>query len=213
MSVAYANVIHGGDVDSLHYAMFEDHPQNQFYLVNQLNNFSHSLNEVGRKFMEETKTIYERLNNSEAIRAAKNAARKISGILHPNTIMYMGDINMLRNAQPIMQRYIMAQPDVRNLYHRQLCDGYSDTYVDYQPNIVGRDHYDYQRVVNDVIREFETEEGISWKIESFTDDDHFLEGELSFSQKSDILSTWDIIEMFLGRKEDITNIWGGDIGG
>ena len=54
----------------------------------------------------------------------------------------------------------MAQPDIRSLYHKGHCDGYSDTYVDMEPGLVGEQHYDYRRVMDGVVEETETGWGL-----------------------------------------------------
>jgi hypothetical protein len=47
-----------------------------------------------------------------------------------------------------MQKWIMAEPVVREMWKDSLLTGYGDSYVDKHPNVVGRDHPDYRRVMD-----------------------------------------------------------------
>lgn len=202
------NVIYAGTdgFDAMLYP--EQSYLNTEYIQSQFENFSSTLNDIGRQFIQGAKDVYEEINNSQAMIIARNALRAVKGMFNQNTIIPLSALEDFQIAQPIMQRYIMANPVIREIYNNQRCDGYQDTYVDIQPGYIGENHYDYRRVMNGLA--VETED--SWEINFYPDE--LLEGdsELTHIQQVDILSTWRVMEMFISEGKDPTNIYGGKIG-
>jgi DNA-binding transcriptional LysR family regulator len=185
---------------------------NQQYISNQLSAFSQSLTDVGRKFLETSREIYEKINDAVAVRAAKAALRMSKGLFHPNAIVPLETLDELRSAQPVMQRYIMAEPMLRSLYHQQRIDGYSDTYQDIQPGIIGEDHYDYRRVMTGNIQEEVRNGEEVWVARQYLDEIHPDDRELDIQERHLVISAWDLAKKFLQTKQDPTNIFGGDVG-
>lgn len=204
------NVIHGGTVDSFDYLAFPmQNPNNQVYIQSQLANFSQSLTDIGRKFIETSQAIYEKVNDSNAMRIAKAAVRMAKGMFHPNEIVQLNTIEDFRFAQPMMQRFIMAEPSLRELYHRQQVDGYSDTYADVEPAFVGVDHYDYRRVTDGIIEDTVDENGEDTFIcRNYFEDLRPDDKELTIEDKSAILSSWELIRMFTQAGKDPTDPFG-----
>jgi hypothetical protein len=206
------NVIDVGNmgVNGFDYLIYpEQNPSTLQYLHNQLNNFSSGITDIGRQFLEQTKIAYNSINNSDVVRAAKAALRTAKGFFHPNTIRPLYNIDELQSASPVMQRWIMAEPTIRTMYHENKCDGFYDTYVDNQPTKIGNDHYDYRRVMDSII--VDTDDG--WSVTNYAED--LLDGdkELDFQDKAYILSTWDLMKMMLdAHDEDFTNPVGGTLG-
>ena len=207
----FVNVINAGaaGTSAFDYLLYPDqNPATSAYLQQQLSNFGNTVTDIGRQFLEQTRVVYDRVNDSSVVRAARSALRSAKGMFHPNTIIPLDTLDELRNAQPIMQRYIMAEPTIRDIYHRQLCDGFYPTYQDMEPTKVGDDHYDYRRVMDGMI--VETDEG--WKATNYYEDLLIDDRDLTFQEKSYIISTWDMIKMFIEAGEDMTNPEGGELG-
>jgi predicted transcriptional regulator len=207
------NVINTSSLDSFDYLLFPDqNPNNQYFIQQQLTRFSDTLTDAGKKFLETTKAIYEKINDSNAVRAAKAAVRMAKGIFHPNSIIYLDNLDYIRTAQPVMQRFIMAEPTIRQYYHEQKCDGFADTYVDIHPGQIGDQHYDYRRVMDAIIQDSTDEEGnYEWVSKNYLEDLITGDRELHFEEKIDILKTWDVMKMFISQGEDPTNIFGGKL--
>ena len=209
------NVIQADNSQTFDYLTFpEQNPANQYYIQQQLAQFSNALTETGKQFIEASRAIYDKVNDSNAVRAAKVAIRMAKGIFHPNAIVPLETLDDIRTAQPVMQRYIMANPDIRGYYHRQQCDGYSDTYIDNEPKRIGKDHYDYRRVTDGMIQDNVgvNDDDYSWSSINYYED--LLEGDrdLVFQEKKDIMSTWNVMKMFIEANEDPTNIFSGELG-
>lgn len=190
--------------------LFADrNPMTSSYIEQQLTNFSQTLNDIGRRFVESSREIYEKVNDSNAIRMAKAAIRMAKGMFHPNAIVPLETEQDIRAAHPIMQRYIMVDDVIRARYLAQQIDGYSDTYANVDGNAVGRDHYDWRRVNTGIVKETVDENGEeSWTASQFYDDDRPGDIPLEFSEKIDILRTQHLARMFIEAGKDVTNPFG-----
>ena len=204
------NVIHAPTVDTFDYLLFpEQHHNNASYVQRQFEQFSNTLTDAGRRFMENAKQVYQQVAESDAANLARLAIRNAKALFQGNHILPLLDIDAIQTAAPLMQRYIMAQPEIRALYHDNRCNGYSDTYVDLHPTKVGENHYDYRRVMQHMVQD--TEDG--WQVTSWAED--LVEGdrELGFDEKCCVLQTWDVVKMFVdAQASDPTNPWGGTLG-
>lgn len=144
--------------------------------------------------MARGREIFERFSGAEAIRLAKAAMRYAQHAFQPNVIRPLQNIADIQQAPGVMQRWVMANPMVREQFHMQRCDGYSETYVDVHPQDRGVNHYDFRRVMSGVLQECTEEEGADWKVVNHFEFDHFDDVQLSTREKDDILTVWDLIE-------------------
>ena len=205
------NILQGGDVafDALVYGV-DQHPANASYFQRQIESISNTLTNVGQTFFSNAQQLYQEVNNSETMRIARAAIRSTASLFQPNQILSIFDIHKMQNAPVVMQRWIMANPEARSLFHKQQIDGYSDTYQDASPGIIGEQHYDYRRVMDSVVQDTTDHEGNdTWCVKYYPDELYEGDKELSHDDKVDILSTWEVLEMFLkAGKEDPTSQYG-----
>jgi hypothetical protein len=204
------NIINTDSVQSFDYLMFPEQTGiDNNYLQQQFSGLSNIVDDVSQKFINTAKSLYDRANNSDLVRSAKAAIMSAKNIFHPNVIYHLDNLEQLMSARVGNQRFIMAYPELREIYHEQKCDGYSDTYVDMEPNKIGKDHYDFRRVMTGVV--VDTEDG--WVVNTYYED--LIEGdkELDVNEKVNILLTWDSVYHAIMNKDDPTNVYGGKIGG
>jgi len=204
-----ATFVQGGSAvfDSLAYG--DQHPATQEFLQNQCNTSSHVLTEAGARFMSGVTDLYNRVSGDGAIRIAKAAARSVQSIWNSDIIVELTTIGRLQHARPVMQRWIMAEPTVRNLYHQQRVDGYSGSYVDVNPGLVGEDHYDYRRATDGLVTE--REDGI-WQAECYFDELLPDDTDLILDEQIEIQSTWAaLVDSLRAGKEDPTSVWNADL--
>jgi hypothetical protein len=205
------NVVHAGDAGAFNAILFpEQSPMVDQYIQNQLNNFSTTLTDIGRQFVETSRALYDKVNDSNAVRLAKAAVRMAKGMFHPNAIIPLETVEDLRAAQPMMQRYIMAEPMLREQFHKQLVDGFADTYADIDPGLIGVHHYDYRRVMNGVVQdttEVDSEDNVvhGWVSMNFYEDLRGEDRELDFTEQHSILRTWDVVRMAMAAGRDPTD--------
>lgn len=169
--------------------------------VNSIGQMSNTLTEAGNNFFNNSRTLMNQFIGSDAMRLAKAALNKVSNVFVRNDIHYINDIAKLQNAPLVMQRFIMAQPDVRLRYHEQRCDGYSGTYVDMEPQRIGENHYDYRRVMNGIV--VGDEDKITYYLDTLFPNDR----ELDLNEQVDVLKTWEVVARLMKYgDEDPTSV-------
>jgi hypothetical protein len=179
------------------------------YLKNQFNNFTGVLTGAANDFIQRSREQFELFNSSAAVEFARNIVKSVMHQVDIPTdkILSLWDVNQIQGASIPMQRWVMANPVVRELYHSQGCEGYIDTYVDVQPKIKGPDHYDYRRVMDGVMQ---YDKDDNWFVKIFVED--LLEGDrdLTHGEKVDIIQTWSKLEYLIALgKDDPTSPDGG----
>lgn len=101
-------------------------------------------------YRDRSRKMFEEYNSSEALRRNRAAMRandnsKISGV-----IRRLDTIEQIQSANAESQRFIMAHPLTRALFHKQRVDGYSGVYRDEHTGY-GVDHYDYRLATNGLV--------------------------------------------------------------
>lgn len=180
------------------------------YFQSQVSNIPQMIGQYGTMFKEAVQQTYDRFTNSDVMRAAKLALQHVHTAENRDVIRPLCSMEDFQTAQPIMQRWIMACPEIREVYHKQRCDGYSGVYVDNHPGQVGEKHYDYRRVMTGVVQVNE-DEG-DFVIKHYYEDLEPGDADLFHEEKVAILSTWDIGRtMIKAMQQDPTNQFGGDL--
>lgn len=203
------NVISGGDtaLDALLYR--NQSPMNGQFIWNQLNNITNTLTDVGKAFMDRAKQLYDHVNSSEAMRIAQAALKMSNKVFSPYEIYPLQSIDDFQSANLVMQRYIMACPEVRTMYQEGRCNGYEGTYTDLEPKAIGIDHYDYQKVMDGVLQDDPNNPG-EWMFDSYAYNLMPNDVELTVEQQYGILDTWELAKLFTAQcKDDFTNPAGG----
>jgi hypothetical protein len=174
-------------------------PNTVSYLKNSASQWSNTLTEAGQQWMQKGKEIFNVINSSEAMNLARKAINSVKGIFGNNTIREIVEMSDFQSASLTMQRWIMAQPDVRNLYHKNRCDGYSGSYVDVEFGFVGNNHYDYRRVMDGVFQDDEKE---GWVVRHYLEELKPDDRHLTHHEKIDIIRTWDSVAALIAMGEE-----------
>lgn len=202
-------VIEGGsDVfNALCYS--EKHPQTLRFMENQFNNITQTLTDAGKSFFSDVKNIYDQFNGSEAMRLARLAVNKVKGIFDVDNVKSIFELEEIQSAGFVMQRWIMAEPLTRQMYHDQLCDGFSETYKDMSPGEVGEQHYDYRRVMNGILVDDEKND---YKVTFYLDELYSDDRELTLDEQTDIMNTWECVRTYMEKGNiDPTSQYGGKL--
>lgn len=193
------NIISGGlgAFDALVYG--EQNPVNQGYFARSLEQFPalQTVSDVGRHFIDSAKAAYEAFNGSEAMQLIRAATRQAVALFQPEIIKSIFDIADFQTASLTMQRWVMANPVVRQSYFDQRCEGYADTYTDVDPGKIRDEHYDYRRVMHGVVQL----EDDSWQAKFYMENLRTGDRDLTTADKVDILQTWKMVEMFIKAGE------------
>lgn len=202
------------DADALIYGV--QHPGTLQYLEEniqrlgqQMSSYGQTLTDAGRQFYERAQTLYQQFNSADALRAAEAAMRRVKSYFQDELILPLQDIGALQNASLIMQRWVMAEPTLRQMYHKQQCDGYSDTYIDCHPGQVGEQHYDWRRVNEGLVVE-DPKDSDDYKVTFYFDDLIDGDRELTLQEQMAVTSTWDMVKHYVGQgKDDPSSSSGG----
>lgn len=158
--------------------------------------------DTARNMFDSAHNLFRRIDYSEALRVARAVQRGMCNLWQPDVVSHYTNIGQLQHAGLTMQRWLMAEPTTRELYHRQGCDGYSGSYIDMHPGMVGEMHYDYRRVMDGVVQSDEK----GWHATTYMDE--LLEGDVELlpEQQADILRSWELLRKKIEEKgEDPTS--------
>lgn len=202
------NVVYSDDPSVFDHALFPtQHVSNFHYVQQQLQSFSDLLTDTGRMFMQQYGNHYASINHSEIARKARKAASDAGQAFDASAIVALETVEQLQNAQYNMQRYIMANPMYRALFHSNRVEGYSDTYVDNAPNDIGESHLDYRRATTGLL--VENDDG--FRVRIFMDDVDPEDPPLAHDQRINIARTWGAVEYNVEKGIDIGNKFGGEV--
>lgn len=149
-------------------------------------------------FFDRAHSMYSMISNSDAMQILRNLKAKMTQTWGGNDITYLDDLAKVQTAGPVMQRWILAHPELRGRYLNQEIDGYEGSYVNYHGDAVGAQHYDWRRVMDGIVQA--DDDGFRYT--------HYLENipegerELSLFEKVDILKTWNIVSEILDQGVD-----------
>ena len=196
-----------GIFDALVYGQGNQSGQEYMMLLNQ--QFMNALTpDLMVYYTNIANTAYAGINQAEAMNRLRLVGGQYFNMFQPEAILYLQTLEHFQNANIVMQRWLMANPTIRQMYHRGEIDGYSQTYVDHEPNRVGNEHYDYICATNN-----------TWVMDQHGDysmthwNTYFADGdELSFEEQHVIQKSWDnMLGLLANRTKDPTSVWGNDI--
>lgn len=161
-------------------------------------------NNFGSQIMTTAYNAFDSFNSSDALRLARAATRGVMNVWNVDTIRPLNTMGEFQWAGPNMQRWIMAEPTVREMYHDGAVEGYDGSYYDMQPNAIGENHYDYRRVMNGIVEL----DGDDWKYTTYLEDLEGDDRELDIDEQADILLCWENLRSHIEDKgDDPTSRW------
>jgi hypothetical protein len=148
-------------------------------------------------WFNKARAFYNTISESDAVQALRNLTVKADVSWKGNNIYHCSSIEMLQTANPIMQRYIMAEPRLRDMYLNQSVEGYEGSYENFHGDALGVSHYDYRRVTDGIVIAHDDHYVINEFHENIPDTDR----ELDFFQKADVIRTWNMVNRALDASE------------
>lgn len=184
---------------ALDYAIYGDNSQSvASYLSQQLEHMPQVFNEIGQKIYNTMMTGYQYVTDVMTKYHLIDTLQQ-NGVAQSveNYILPLTDIQQLQQATPVMQRWIMCQPDLRELYLQQNVDGYSDSYQNVFGKGVGTEDYNYRRVIDGML----IDDGTHYTITHYTEELMPGDRPLDFHEKVAVLHTHDIIKHLINSCE------------
>ncbi len=115
--------------------------------------------------------------------------QKGPSIVHQDFIAPLYLPEQFRLANLSMQRWVMAQPDIRQSYIDGHISGYEDTYIDHEPGVVGEDHSDYRHITDGLV--------MGDYAYCFVDNYSGDKPKLSIGEVTDIINTWSNAKLLM----------------
>jgi hypothetical protein len=180
------------------------------YFDNQYQNMLSAAQNVGNTALQQIYQIaqqtYNYVMDTRPWEMAEALVRQATHMFDPNAIRVITTLAEFQTAKPVMQRWIMAMPEIREMYHNNQIDGYSATYEDAQPGMIGASHYDWRRATNSMVSM--DEETGDWKATTYTEELVGEDRELSFHEKVDVMITWgECMRHLQTQQYDPTSVW------
>ncbi|QVD49136.1 hypothetical protein LUCX_66 [Xanthomonas phage vB_XciM_LucasX] len=173
------------------------------FLQRQFEDPSLALRVADTSFLDRARAMFDDNYGDEAMARIEAVRNRLRRSWNPNTIFRLETVEEFQQANPLMQRWVMAQPFVRQQFKRGAVSGYLGSYVDLDAKFSGKDHYDWRRAMSGMAV-YDDENG--WLATTYGDEE--LEGDepLSFEDKLHIQDTWEMAEYYLmSGKRDITS--------
>lgn len=194
-----AEVMFGGP-EVFHAAVYgRSNPTVYDFIGRQAEHVSNNISQAAQQFFESARGIYEQMDHSKALRRAKAASRRVQNLWQRDGIQPLTTMAALQQAGVDMQRWVMAEPSLRELYNGQQCEGFHSTYIDTFPGTVGEDHYDYRRVMDGIVQE---NKDFSWQATTYFEDPVPDDVELTLEDQHDIMTTWRFVQAAVTRGRD-----------
>lgn len=183
--------------------------QTTSWLGERANALRTTISGAASQFFDQAKTMYAMISSNDAIQALRNLTAKSDNVWNSNVIHSLSTIEQLQTASPIMQRYVMAQPELRKMYLNSEVEGYADSYENLHGDRVGIQHYDYRRVMDGIVVVNEETASFNNFYELIPEGDK----ELTLYEKVDILRSWNTVNDALDvHEEDPTSAAGNMLG-
>lgn len=192
-------VLQGGD--ATFNALVYPPPDNNLlnYLQQNVEHARIAMTGVSDQFVNMASSMYEKFNSSQVINAGKALLFGTESHLNHN-VVYPVSYGHLGQANMVMQRYIIAQPDVNAMYQQQTCEGFQETYMDFEPDNEGTERMDYRNVMNGVLQHDENGDAF---IMHYIDSNEYE--PLDTLDKFSVLQTWDSVAYSIAMGIDPTS--------
>lgn len=147
-----ATVLYGGERELNLFTAGEPHPSMLQYMRETAQQIGQYAQQSGSQFAQGVVQAYESYYSDDALRHARAALSRVDSYFQADKITTLSTIYQIQQAQPVMQRFIMSEPTLRQMYHDGRCSGYQGSYVDPFPGQIGEDDYNYRRVMDGLLQ-------------------------------------------------------------
>lgn len=168
------------------------------FLQRRFEDPSRALNLADSNFRLRAQAAFERNFSEEALEERARIRRSLDRVWDEDRIKPLTTLADIQTARPTMQRWIMANPNLRRLYKRRAISGYGESYIDNSPNCFDASHYDFQIATNGLAVECE-ENG--WVATTYMNELFESDSHLSFAEQLAIRDTWEATDILIASQE------------
>ncbi len=149
-------------------------------------------------FKDAVTGMFDKYNSDAAIMEHQRVLDGMSNYVGMNEIYRLSEYEQITTANPIMQRYIMAEPTIYKLSRNNMIDGYMDTYTNFENISSPTDRGDYMRVMDGIVQT--DKDGQSYYA-MYEDGNE----KLTHNQQRSIMDTWASVKAFIAEGKDPTD--------
>lgn len=188
-----ASMLHGGERELNLFTAGEPHPSMLQYMREQAHQIGQYIQQTGNTFAQGVVDAYQTYYSDTALRHAQAALTKVKTYFMGDKISELVNAYEIQQAGNVMQRYVMAEPTIRKLYHEGRCSGYEGSYVDPFPGKIGESDYNYRRATNGLLQLGKPTEDApdgSWQFNIYIEELFDGDRELTIHEQKPIMETW-----------------------
>lgn len=167
---------------------------------------------VGQVMFQKAEAARQDFITSNAFRLAEAAIRQVQSLWGTNQVQPLNELWKVQNAPLVMQPLLMANTNLRALYFKQQCDGYSGAYIDLEPGRIGANHSDWQRVMQGMTQVRGEDKDEHEVFVTYAIDEPEVSVPLSFEGQCDVLDAWAIVDKAIAEGVDPSSRWNDDLG-
>lgn len=165
------------------------------YIANQMAAIQPGFNDFSRRVYQSLQNSYNFVTDKLTQYGIMNQIAQQGIMVTDNYYQELLTFQALQHANPVMQRWVMAHPVVRQMHLDQDIDGYSETYKNVFGKGVGEEDYNYRRVMDGVLTD--DKDGETSTVKFYLEDLMPGDKELDHYEKARVLHTWDAIDHIL----------------
>lgn len=200
-----------GGVDAFNASVYaQPSAQDISFFQNNISTFYSTLGAMGQNFFNGVRDRMESVDFDTLKQYTSSVARRVSSFWESDNIRPLRNLADVQFPPNTMIRWQMANPDVRTLYHKGLCEGYGEKYIDLQPDAKGDDHHDFQMVMHGM-EQYDDNGDLFWMsyTENFDEPENSID-LLSMDERVDIVESWYVTSKHLkAMKDDPTSQYSG----
>ncbi len=179
------------------------------YLQNQIQSVASAGTAFGQKVFEKSMNLFNAINSDAAVLAAEAVLMQVESLSGQDIIMPLTTIPQLQAARPVMQGWIMTEPTIRQAWYDGKVAGYSDTYVDPEPGLVGHEQEAYRHLNCGVFHDHPEQ---SYQYSLYFDRKNDADNRLSILQLAAIKDSQEAaLYAYLDGEQDPTSEYGASL--
>lgn len=179
------------------------------YLQNQIQSLAATGSDYGKRMYSRAMEVFNEINSDQAVMAAEAVLSQIESMTGQDIIEPLLTVQHLQTAQPIMQSWIMTNPVIRQAWYDGKVEGYSDTYIDPEPNRVGHEMQAYRNLMNGV---FQPHEEAAYQYDLYFDRTSNIDEVPTIRQVAAILASHEAAEAaYEAGEQDPTSQYGASL--
>lgn len=150
-------------------------------------------------FKRSRETFINGIDLESLERKIRAGGRNLRSKLRQDEIRKLHDIIDLQIPPSRMVRYLATNVKVRQTMQRNACDGWSDRYIDYEPDCIGKDQYDYRHLTSGVY--MPNEDG-SFSATTYVETERPTLDKLNRQERVEIMQAHQLLESYMIVGED-----------